>query len=98
MNEGFNVSVITVMEFLGFNGFGEEERDIAGRIIELANVVYIDEEIVSEVILTRTKQKIKLPDAIIAATAKVHELKLITRNVDDFRNIVVVENPFENRS
>ncbi len=35
----------------------------------------------------RKKHKTKLSDAIIAATAMVHELKLITRNISDFKNI-----------
>ena len=94
LGEGFNVSVITVMEFLGYGGFGEKERHIASQLISLANVIYIDEEIVREVVSIRTRCKIKLPDAIIAATAKVRELRLITRNADDFKAVVAVNNPF----
>ena len=57
-------------------------------------MIYIDEEIVREVVSIRTRCKIKLPDAIIAATAKVRELRLITRNADDFKAVVAVNNPF----
>jgi predicted nucleic acid-binding protein len=35
----------------------------------------------------RKVHKIKLPDAIIAATAVVYDLTLITRNTSDFKNI-----------
>jgi predicted nucleic acid-binding protein len=35
----------------------------------------------------RKKNKTKLPDAIIAATALVYDLVLISRNVSDFKNI-----------
>ena len=35
----------------------------------------------------RKMYKIKLPDAIIAATALVYDLTLITRNTNDFRHI-----------
>ena len=35
----------------------------------------------------RKTHKIKLPDAIIAATALVHDLTLLTRNVNDFNKI-----------
>ena len=40
---------------------------------------------------------IKLADAIIAATAIFNNLKLLTRNVDDFKMIDELEvmNPFE---
>ncbi len=39
----------------------------------------------------------KLADAVIAATATIHNLKLATRNVDDFKTIegFGVTNPFE---
>ena len=44
----------------------------------------------------RQKQKMGLGDAIIAATALVHGLTLVTRNVDDFKHIagLEVQNPF----
>ncbi len=35
----------------------------------------------------RRQHKIKLPDAIIAATALVYDLVLISRNIADFKNI-----------
>jgi predicted nucleic acid-binding protein len=39
----------------------------------------------------------KLPDAIIAATALVYDLTLITRNTSDFKNMegLKVINPFD---
>jgi predicted nucleic acid-binding protein len=37
--------------------------------------------------LRRMYKKLKLGDAIIAATALEHNLALITRNIADFRNI-----------
>ena len=45
----------------------------------------------------RKKHRIKLPDAIIAATALVYELTLVSRNVSDFRNIEGLEliNPWD---
>lgn len=40
--------------------------------------------------------KIKLPDAIIAATAMLYDLHLITRNVQDFKHINLnLINPFQ---
>jgi len=35
----------------------------------------------------RKKHNIKLPDAIIAATALVYDFTLITRNISDFKKI-----------
>jgi len=37
--------------------------------------------------LIRKSKKIKLPDAILAATAIVYDLTLVTCNSDDFKNI-----------
>jgi hypothetical protein len=39
----------------------------------------------------KTFKKIKLGDAIIAATALVHQLKLVTRNIRDFNGIENLE-------
>ncbi|MDR9364048.1 MAG: PIN domain-containing protein [Balneolaceae bacterium] len=50
-------------------------------------VLYLTEEIAQECINIRKQQSIKLPDAIIAATALVYDMKLITRNISDFKNI-----------
>jgi predicted nucleic acid-binding protein len=60
-------------------------------------MLYIDRKIADKVIEIRKKNRLKLPDAIIAATAMSKGLFLITRNTDDFRKIEVsISNPFEN--
>jgi predicted nucleic acid-binding protein len=41
--------------------------------------------------LRRTYKKLKLGDAIIAATALVHGFTLVTRNTKDFKNIEGLE-------
>lgn len=81
-----NVSVITKMEVLGFNT-PEDDYSILSDFMEDAVVLYLTEEIVQECINIRKQQSIKLPDAIIAATAIVYDLDLITRNLSDFKNI-----------
>ena len=45
----------------------------------------------------RRKVSIKLPDAVIAATALLHDLTLVTRNVKDFEKVdgLRIYNPFE---
>lgn len=46
--------------------------------------------------LRKSGQGIEMPDGILAATASVHDLVLVTRNVRHFRNVpgLVVENWF----
>jgi len=48
----------------------------------------MDNKIIIKTILIRKKHKIKLTDAIIAATCLVHGLDVLTRNTKDFENII----------
>lgn len=60
-------------------------------------MVYIDQSIADRVIEIRQRKKIKLPDAIIAATALENRCDFVTRNSADFKNIdpnLHVINPF----
>ncbi|MBK6642007.1 MAG: type II toxin-antitoxin system VapC family toxin [Bacteroidetes bacterium] len=52
-----------------------------------ATVLDLTSYIVDATIEIRRKYKTKLPDSIIAATALVHNLVLISRNTADFKNI-----------
>ena len=47
----------------------------------------LDEKIILKAIDIRKNIRLKLPDAIIAATALTNGLILITRNISDFKNI-----------
>jgi len=60
-------------------------------LIELANTYPVDENIANKAIELRRKINIKLADAVIAATAIMHNLKLATRNTDDFKGIEEIE-------
>ena len=55
------------------------------------------EAIIQQCIDIRRNQRIKLPDAIIAATALHLQLPLVTRNIGDFKNIETLTtiNPFD---
>ena len=55
--------------------------------IDLATIIEIDKNIIESCINLRKQHRIKLPDAIIAATALVHNMTLISRNTSDFKNI-----------
>ena len=47
-------------------------------------IIFIDEAIIAETINIRKTLRLKVPDAIIYATAKVNNCPLITRNTKDF--------------
>ncbi|WP_353483915.1 type II toxin-antitoxin system VapC family toxin [Haliscomenobacter sp.] len=91
------LSVVTQMEVLGFNFPSPNEEQITNEFVSDLTVLPLSEAVVRQTISIRKKQKIKLPDAIIGATALVYGLTLITRNVSDFNSIEGLEvlNPFD---
>jgi toxin FitB len=55
--------------------------------IDTANIIPLDDAVTQKTIELRRIKKMKLGDAIIAATALVHGFVLVTRNTNDFKNI-----------
>lgn len=84
------VSPIVQIEVLGYNGAVNEIRK-AEAFINGSRSIAIDEKIIASAILIRRQKRIKLPDAIIAATALVHGLKIVSRNEKDFKGLEGVE-------
>ncbi len=74
------ISVIVEIELLGFPSVDA----VIAEFVKRTTILQLDQAVVRQTILLRQKQRIKLPDAIIAATAMVHNLTLITRNAKDF--------------
>lgn len=92
----FNVSIITKIEFLGWNKHTENGFLKSKEFINNANVFNINDEISDSTIEIRRETNVKLPDAIISATALYNNLILITRNEKDFERVKNLEiyNPF----
>ncbi len=91
-----NVSVITKIEVLGFNS-SEKIHEFLSGFFSDSYVIELTENIVNKTIDLRRKAKIKIPDAIIAATSITHNFTLLTRNQKDFQAIPELEciNPWE---
>lgn len=80
-------SQIVRIELLSYSKLTEEnERDIEN-LLRQFDIVGITEETERETIALRKKYKLKLPDAIIAATAIVENAILVTKDVKDFRKV-----------
>jgi toxin FitB len=79
-------SIVVKIEALGYNG-PSQTMQVLTEFLGQLQVLPLTEQVADQTILIRKKIKIKLPDAIIAATALVHHLTLITRNTADFKKI-----------
>jgi len=75
------------MEVLGYRFPKNSEKKIVEELCKNLPVIELDREIVEKAIQIRQQNKIKLPDAIILATAIINNFELITANVNDFSNI-----------
>ena len=93
INDQFNISFINKIEVLGYAG----ANDTLQEFINSANIFRISDGVLEKTIELRKNLKIKIPDAIIAATALTNDLILVTRNTDDFRNMTGLEvmNPWD---
>lgn len=85
-NTDFNISVVVKIEALGYN---EEisKMSLLEEFITTATIIPLDDVVTQKTIALRKIKKLKLGDAIIAATAIVHDLIIVTRNISDFQNI-----------
>jgi predicted nucleic acid-binding protein len=81
-----HISVISKMEVLRFNDSPENEQILVD-FADSAIVHPLDEATVRRTIAIAKLSKIKLPDAIIAATALLEGRTVVTRNVDDFKHV-----------
>ncbi len=81
------ISIITKMETLGYNFTSIDEQITMETFINGSTILELNKDIVEKTITIRKSKKIKLPDAIIAATALAYDLVVISRNTSDFKNI-----------
>lgn len=71
-------SAVTRMELLSYQGLKPEDRQTIVQLLGRMNYLPITSAIEDATIELRQKNKSKLPDAIIAATAQHHQLHLLT--------------------
>ncbi len=72
------ISQITRMELLGFPRLTSEEEMAIQSFMGVCHVILLDEEIERQAIQLRRTGSFKLPDAIIAATAIIRRLRLLS--------------------
>lgn len=68
----------------------------AKEFLAFATVINLSKPMVDRTIKIKQNYNIKLPDAVIAATALSKKMTLVTRNAEDFKGIKIkIYNPFE---
>jgi predicted nucleic acid-binding protein len=88
------ISIITWMEVL----VGAKPEVLTGTRAFLAGfmVIPVDDAIAERAVSLRQLHRIKLPDAVMWATANVHSMLLVTRNTKNFpREMPDIRVPYE---
>jgi len=87
INADFVISVVVEIEVLTYHET-PSKMSLIEEFIQLATILPLDKEVTQKAIeLRRNYRNMKLGDAIIGATAVVHNHILITNNTKDFVNI-----------
>jgi predicted nucleic acid-binding protein len=91
------ISAITEIELLCWKSATEKDGEVLRNFITDALVIELEQAIKHKTADIRRAYRIKLPDAMIAATALVYDLTLLSRNISDFVNIdgIKLLNPWE---
>jgi predicted nucleic acid-binding protein len=82
INRTPTISVITEIEALSWVNSDKNKEQIVREFVSDATVLPLSPEVITRCIKLRRSRKIKTPDAIIAATALIHNLVLITNDGD----------------
>jgi predicted nucleic acid-binding protein len=81
------ISFVSAIELQSWNPANESDTIIYSKFVAGSKIIMIDADIIKQTISIRKKKKLKIPDAIIAATAIANELTLISDNDRDFKKI-----------
>ena len=81
------ISPVVRMELLSHPDITEDEDKLFTELLDNFESVEIDFEVEKETILLRRKYKLKLPDAIIAASAIIEDAVLVTNDKKDFSKV-----------
>ena len=76
-------SIISVIEFMAFSNVSKEDKAVFEEMLAEATVIdldYADKNLLNTIVAIRQTYKLKLPDAIIAATALTYNCQLVSND------------------
>jgi predicted nucleic acid-binding protein len=82
LDYNIGISFISEMELLGVFSISKIQKENVQKIIDECYILDFNYEIKRKAILLKQKYKIKLPDAIIAATSIFYNIPFITADSD----------------
>lgn len=87
------ISMITWMEVMvGARKYHQEAK--TARVMGAFEIIDVTRDVAERSVLLRAEFGMKLPDAIILASAQIRNCQLITRNTKDFAGISGVKTPY----
>ena len=93
-----SVSIVSYVEALGYHRLTVDAENYITDFFRGSIILPLTDAVANQAIALRQQRRMGLGDAIIAATAIVHNLTLVTHNTEDFRWIANLEllDPLEN--
>lgn len=88
LSSEYKISFVTQIELLVFKSTVYEEIQIREQFVEASDIVHVNEGIIDKAIYIRRETNIKLPDALIAASAMFYKYTLISTNDRDFNKVI----------
>lgn len=76
-------SIISIIEFLAYSNLTEKDITVFEKMVEESSVISLrntDKELINTITSIRKSHKIKLPDAILAATAIHYQCQIISND------------------
>lgn len=98
-SQPFAISQATRVEVLGWHQITPEDKLDLEEFLSTGTLLSITDAVADKAIELRQQKRMSLGDALIAATALLHNCELATRNTDDFKHVpgLTLFNPFEGR-
>lgn len=95
--KSFCYSKITLIEVFGVKGLDKDVENDLTILFSKGEALDVSDMVISSAIEIRKTKRMTLGDSIIAATAIAYKAELVTRNLDDFKNVegLSIYNPYE---